>query len=382
LENSSIEGFMIEDEINFEENMNKNKAGTRVAFGCTINENNHFYLQEADGIIGLGPGKCTNYYILKANLIGQLYSEGIIDSPIFSICLGLNGGFITLGNGNQSSQTESAKFTPIYDKMFYSVKLENIIILGQALQINNEIFTVLDSGTTISYFPSDIFNRITNLIELFCSQNDKCIGVSYKKFSERGICFVLDKNSLESEFIRTLPDIILTFENNLQYKWTAENYIFNMTSLIHEQLKFCMGFVSWDSNEILLGTSFMHNHNIIFDNFNNRIGISEHNCIKERITKESIVKPECETKNLYYKKIIIIHVVIVIFLIIILIMIYCRISRGRDFICMKLVKDKTKIKCKNSDNNANTSNNTKSGEIKRTSRIISEIKITNDFGKI
>jgi hypothetical protein len=390
MESSSIEGYMIEDEIIFEENINLIKPGTRVPFGCTIKENHLFYSQIADGIIGLGPGKSINIKLsiislhIIANLIGHLYSAGLIQSPTFSICLALNGGYMSLGDVDKSRHKEPIKYTPIYDSVLYSVKLENISIFGQALEISNQLYTVLDSGTTISYFPSEIFIQISNLLELFCSQSDKCIGVAQKKISEKGICFLLEKNINDNEFISSLPYIFFTFENNLKYNWTPENYIYNKTNVNDEQLKFCMGFISWNSNEMLLGTTFMHNHDIIFDNLNNRIGIAESNCISKITQKQSIEKPECETENEYYNKIIFIHVVCVIFLIFILIILYCRISKGRDFLCLKLGKSKNinPIITKNNPNLSVNDYNITGNVIKSTNRNLSEIKAAKDFSEI
>jgi len=109
--------------------------------------------------------------------------------------------------------------------------------------ISSEYFTVIDSGTTVSYFPRDLYNKLKQTIFEYCSQLNRCLGDSFE--SDMGICFRLKININYLQFRESMPSLNFIFENDLNYEWNAESYLFNNTDPSDSKQVYCMGFISW-----------------------------------------------------------------------------------------------------------------------------------------
>eukprot|EP00922_Rhytidocystis_sp_ex-Travisia-forbesii_P039586 GHVS01058866.1.p1 GENE.GHVS01058866.1~~GHVS01058866.1.p1 ORF type:complete len:713 (-),score=93.91 GHVS01058866.1:979-3075(-) len=142
-------------------------------FGCHMEETHLFTSQEASGILGLevwsqyGP---TTF--IEAALV---HTESITDK-IFSICLAEEGGLFSLGK----SHTEFHYLNDlIWTKMVvdakrsYTVQMQGIQIEGEELfhrerrqgrgsegSDDEAVITLIDSGTTLSYFSVTLYNRL------------------------------------------------------------------------------------------------------------------------------------------------------------------------------------------------------------------------------
>jgi len=159
--------------------------------------------------------------------------------------------------------------------------LKNVNINSQELSLtNSDYFTVIDSGTTISYFPRNLYSDVERQINNFCAQINRCLGDSF--ITENGMCFKLKDNINYLQFVESMPSIFFKFEGDVNYEWKPRNYLYNYTdadfSSNDYRETYCLGFAGWHSNEILLGSTWMHNHDIIFDLANKRIGLVESYC--------------------------------------------------------------------------------------------------------
>ena len=78
-EGSSLKGVFINEIVRFGKDY-KQQKGTKVPIGCTTNENNLFYTQDANGIMGLSNGD-KNFINISDGLNVQepvkLYSENL-----------------------------------------------------------------------------------------------------------------------------------------------------------------------------------------------------------------------------------------------------------------------------------------------------------------
>ena len=136
------------------------------------------------------------------------------------------------------------KYIP-YDnsRNLYSIKLTDIQINKKDTQITNEYFTVIDSGTTVSYIPTNLYNKIKTQINEFCSQLNRCLGDSFE--SDMGICFRLKTNINYLQFKESMPNLNFVFENNVSYDWYPRSYLFNNTEKRDDTQSYCMGFIKW-----------------------------------------------------------------------------------------------------------------------------------------
>jgi len=89
-----IDNFVFKNELGSDEKVDK-----RHIFGCANKETGEFFKQSVDGIIGFGQyGKRSATE--PPTLLEIESKQKRIDNKIFSVCLGDNGGQITLGDWN------------------------------------------------------------------------------------------------------------------------------------------------------------------------------------------------------------------------------------------------------------------------------------------
>lgn len=227
---------------------------------------------------------------------------------MFTLCFAPNGGYFSLGGINKTLHSEEIKYIPFYEGSFYRVKLKDVVVNFKDFHINNnDYYTVIDSGTTISYFPKNLFFDFEKQLNIYCSQIDKCLGNSYS--TESGICYKLKENTSYEQFISSMPNFYFTFENNVKYVWKPESYLYlSPESEPNDTIILCIGLAGWASNEILLGSTWMHNHDIIFDLSNKKLGFAESRCSitensfydHKRKIKKSEYLQNCEiSRNIY-----------------------------------------------------------------------------------
>ena len=103
---------MLEDEkAAFQSNSDLDFRKKYLSFvGCTVRETGMFQQQEADGIIGLG--RHTNTSSIPPTIVQVEASQGRSSSELYSLCYGLDGGYLSIGGYDTSrhlngSQTET-----------------------------------------------------------------------------------------------------------------------------------------------------------------------------------------------------------------------------------------------------------------------------------
>jgi hypothetical protein len=169
----------------------------------------------------------------------------VIKENKFSLCFAKNGGYFFIGSVNNTFHKEEINYISYENsRNLYSVKLNDIQVNNLNLEISNEYFSIIDSGTTVSYFPVNIFNKIKQYIYNYCSQVNKCLGDYFE--SDLGICFKLKININYIQFMESMPKLNFIFENKINYYWNADSYLFNDTDEREKRKVYCMGFVSWE----------------------------------------------------------------------------------------------------------------------------------------
>ncbi len=206
---------------------------------------------------------------------------------------------------------------------------------------------MIDSGTTLSYFPNDIYNDILSYIRQYCKRFNKCMGELFK--SDLGHCFKLNKNINTIQFIESMPVLTFEFKGNNDnndnnedetklYTWKPSNYLFNYTT--SNIPTYCFGGVSWGRSDILLGTTWMHDHDIIFDMEKNRIGFVESACDGGNTNSNNKINTVVVYVNLKCKLFKILAFCLFI-LVILMIYVIMRLITNRKFLCLKVsdIKD-------------------------------------------
>lgn len=188
------------------------------------------------------------------------------------------------------SVRRSFNWKSISERMHYNVELKSIDVNGETLDIPKSILdlekkegAIVDSGTTLAYFPAKIYNPLME--KIMAAQPDKKPETVEKLFK----CYKYSGNIDEG-----FPNVTFHFEDSLSLKLTPHQYFFEV-----EDDQWCIGFQ--DSNlqsssggELtLLGDLLLTDRLVTYDIENKVIGWVDHDC------SSTIKVKDQETGNVY-----------------------------------------------------------------------------------
>ena len=288
-EGSQLAGFFTMQEIYLEmidKTPNITTSSFKVPIGCTTKETHLFTTQLADGIMGLNNG--------GKSFVTLLFNQKIISKNLFTICFGQSDGYFSIGEIDTSFHNSKIEYVPLFpgESNFY-VQLNQLKIGEEIIPINN-YRGFIDSGTTISYFPSEIYNSIINKFNSICKNipNKKC--GNFKNVPGLGYCgFFNTKEDKEKALEEYWPNITLYFEgHNYTLRGIDYSYDYNENGV-----GACLGFEGERTSKITLGGTFMHNHDIIFDKDNQRIGFASADCNRGNFKENNKNRNANSSKN-------------------------------------------------------------------------------------
>ena len=345
LEGSSLEGIYINEIVRFGDNFT-NQNLNYIPIGCTTKETHLFRDQLADGIMGLSNSEYNFVSILKKN--------NIIKKNIFSICLSQYGGYFTIDDINTKYHlSNKILYTNIEWGNHFYIKLNSINILNETIDISKRVF--IDSGTTYTYFSTNITNIIIKKIRSICNKKEnknKC-GI-YERNKNYGACFYFKNNDEILYAINNIfPNITFNINNDLEYIWIPKNYYYNFSSV--ENNSICLGFND-EIGGFILGSTWMRGYDIIFDSEKEKVGFVMSDCNKGIIDNTGEDLPIIDNNNDVDDKLIdknicdevnksnngkfyIIYIFILGVLIggfILFIFAIFNLRRGRNFLCFKI----------------------------------------------
>jgi hypothetical protein len=276
-EGSSLYGLFTNEEIYFSDNLNEKNIYT-IPIGCTINESDIFENQLVDGILGLDNS--------EKNFVSVLKKNNIIQKNIFTLCFTEEGGYFSIGEiNNQLHNSNNISYTKFKEGDHYFVKVSNIQIDDQIIEINKNTF--IDSGTTLTFIPKKFSEKIITKIIEICNKEDnlknkKC-GI-YVKNSEYGHCFTFNNNiEILNAINNTFPMLIFNINNQLNYFWNPKYYFINISEYINYTI--CIG-IKNRGNKFVLGSTWMKGYDIIFDRDNFLLGFVSADCNKKLINEK------------------------------------------------------------------------------------------------
>lgn len=200
-----------------------------------------------------------------------MFEAGIINQMMFSLCLGKNGGYFGIGGFNDTHHLTETKWFAMYDRVTtnYKFKLTGVSMNNHAIGGSNKWHLgFVDSGTTFSYFPSDLWDSLIFHFKHFCDEAKKtgnskfCPGEQFLTRSDGTtvMCFEYDAKKYANktkEFFLGYPVLNFhaqTIDGQIEkIKWFPSEYLY----LEKDGDKYCFAADKGSSYEILFGSTLM-----------------------------------------------------------------------------------------------------------------------------
>ena len=257
--------------------------------GCTTGEFGKFKSYKIDGIMGLNNE--------KKSFIDILYNFKVINKNLFSICLGLEGGYMSFEQIDKTYHLEKTiNYVPFYDENnLYSIYVYGIKV-GNNKQNYTKLLASIDSSNPYSYIPKHLFKSIySQFTELCTNEKGENICGHFYYDSQLGYCAPFnDRESLFKTINENWPNITLFLEKKEKGKfiWKPINYYYYYIQ--NDIRKACFGLHSHEKDFIIFGSNFMHGNDIIFDRENKLIGYVPADCSRRNILMKGIINSNQE----------------------------------------------------------------------------------------
>ena len=249
-EGSSLSGNFFTDLVRIG---NSENIPIRATLGCHTDERKLFFSQQANGILGLAPHRQG-----RADTVLEILFQQV--PKLFALCLASEGGQLTIGDSNKKlHSTVDIVWTDMTVGNFYNLQPQKISVHGESVGTSFGT-TIVDSGTTFTYFPSNIYKSIKTAISRNCETKQfRCA----QKMNEN--CWADPED---------FPVIKLHFTENKFISWRAKHgYLYPKAG------KWCYSFEDSLAVETVLGASFMLYKDFIFDlGGSPRLGFVESDC--------------------------------------------------------------------------------------------------------
>ena len=276
-EGSSISGYYTMRTVYFHNLLNEQKnfisRPFKIPIGCTTEEKNVFFNQKADGIMGLNNN--------EKSFMNMLYQTDTIRLNLFTLCFSDKGGYFALGRVDRTyHKSRVIRFVPIIKNInnYYNIRINQIHI--NTFPIHNRFFATIDTGNTITYFPQKIYNEILTNFNIYCHSKNKTCG-TFSNVEKYGYCATFNSKTDLLNALDSWPNITLILEG-FSYNWLPIDYYYEYKS--NEQLHACLGFNIDTVSKITLGANFIHNYDVIFDRYHQKIGFVRSDCSRTNKT--------------------------------------------------------------------------------------------------
>jgi len=161
--------------------------------------------------------------------------------------------------------TSDMVFTPLVITGRYVVEVTSLML--NKTRITEQFTTVVDSGSTFTYFPSLVYKQLTMLL--------------FKAVGSDGPCWPL------SVPLESFPPIRVFFGGALSngVAWYADDYLY-MVSPRGKPAQRCLAFSH--AKDSVLGASWMQRKNVMFDITKGQLGVASANCPERKVRERNV----------------------------------------------------------------------------------------------
>ncbi|KAM0941631.1 putative nepenthesin [Dioscorea sansibarensis] len=224
-------------------------------FGC--GQDNRGLFGRSAGLIGLGKDKLS----LLSQLAPKLGNA-------FSYCLPTmsSTGFLSIGSYDPSHLVLTPLVKSSLDNTLYFIKLSSIRVAGKALSLSStssysDTPTIIDSGTVITRFPTDIYTALSNAVSYALSKYPRS-----PKYSILDTCF---KGSAANV---AAPEVVLVFEGGAEWKLATRNVLIDVDSG-----NTCLAFAP-AGRVAIIGNRQQQTFKVVYDVGNSKLGFASGAC--------------------------------------------------------------------------------------------------------
>lgn len=278
----STRGYIVRDTVQLDRlygNLQTDSMKGRISFGCGSRLLDAAE-QALDGILGFGPS--------NSSIISQLASAKKVKKT-FSHCLsGYKGGIYAIGEVVEPK----VQTTPIMpNDATFNIELMAIDVGGDIIHIPSSLFntpskreTIIDSGSTLAYFPDRVYNQ---LMEKIMAAQPKA---HFHRIDDHDLKCTNYSRNVDDGF----PVVTFHFADSLQLKVYPHQYLFRF-----QNKDWCIGFLSIDTSPLLpkdmtlLGDLVLTDKLVTYNMEDHTIGWTEYNC------SSSIKVKDEETGRMY-----------------------------------------------------------------------------------
>ena len=282
-----LKGNYLSNIVYFEEDkaLTSNKKVYRsyaLPIGCTTGEFGKFKSYVSDGVMGLNND--------KGSFVSVLNQLKIVNKNLFSLCFGLEGGYMSLGEIDKTyHSSKKINYVPLLQSTnLYSFNVYGFQV-GKKKKEKYKVTAHIDSTKPFSYFPNKMFKTIYNQISELCKdKKGKNICGKFQYDSQLGYCVsYASRESLFKSVNGFWPNITLYLQNGTEYFVRGINYHYYYFN--GNDRKACLGFKSTEKDFITIGTNFMHGKDIIFNKDHQTLGFVNADCSARNTYVNSIL---------------------------------------------------------------------------------------------
>jgi len=312
--------------------------------GCHEIETRLFVGQIANGIIGVAfhrshqPSAMDALFTSSPRWNGGEHSSKENPQKIFSICISDKGGIMTMGGVDPNylvtenpkevatTQNDGVKVRQLWNigeffeepdhKMSYRDYglLETKIVSESGYNIGAEKMyskrsgedhktliqgnfgesTIVDSGTTYTYFPPKLYSSLFTYFSDICNEMSQCTSNTKSGLSE--ICYFPsaedseDHKDVLNELDHIFPTLYITLKDGVEIPWFPRSYMYFNSGI---KDSWCLAMDNNHVNETVLGMNFIKNRMAIFDRENHQLGLLKGDCpIMTDATRDSQKGPD------------------------------------------------------------------------------------------
>ena len=255
-------------------------AETEFKFGCINRQAGMFSSQVSNGITGFGRASST--------LVTQLHDSGVIENQVFSLCFAKDGGSLTIGAPESDPRLRApgkqVAWVPLVEsrQQWWTVTVTSVWIGQVRMEGGVSSFatgkgTIVDSGTTDTYLPTDVQEPFKKAFKTASGQ--EVVGGQSYNFSPSQI------NALPSIFIELSGG---QSNGGATIEMKPSDYLeqTGQGSGVYRMHVYCN-----EQDGAILGANFMRNHDVIFDEDNNRMGWVEADCHTPSVDEPEATNP-------------------------------------------------------------------------------------------